>query len=127
MGFLTTFTIYNDGCDRLNPDNLTPEQKDEILRKLYYGCIGSLDDQRKGNKAVDIGFQGFCNLITVQYHRHADDHTVYVHYGNTVFNINSYNDDFKELAKRDPKIVETFLKVAKRILKDATDELKNYK
>ena len=77
MGYLTTVTIYNDGADQLKKH---PKRLAEIL---YNACN---DIQRNRGYNYD-GLGNHCNLITLQKPRHADDHTLYLHAGNTVIDV----------------------------------------
>lgn len=73
MGYLTTVTIYNDGCDQLK------KYPKDLAEKLYNACSGRERDY--------IGLGNHANLITLQKPRHADDHTLYMHAGNTVIDV----------------------------------------
>lgn len=119
MGYLTTFTIYNDGVDMINPRQMTPEEKDKFLFKLYYGAICGLPEQRNGRMSVDVGFCGFANFMNIQYPRHADAHSVFVHYGNSVLDITPYFGDFEKLIETDINVLERYVACAEQIVKDA--------
>lgn len=82
MGFLTTITIYNDGCA------LIKEHPDEFVKKVHQACLGF--QVEKGQNWDSIG--NFGNLLTLQKPRHADSHTLYVHAGNTVMDVDLIND-----------------------------------
>jgi hypothetical protein len=77
MGFLTTITIYNDSADQL-----TKHPKD-LAEKLDKACNGVQID--KGYDYEGLG--NACNILTLQKPRHADDHTLYMHAGNTVIDV----------------------------------------
>jgi len=111
MGYLTTITIYNDALD-------TFEKNPEEFGKAILEGISRAQRQYK---EVIIS-----NYINVQPSRHADDETVYIHSGNGVFNLNSYNKDFQELAKSSKKALESLIKRAESILESAKENLKNY-
>lgn len=57
--------------------------------------------------------------------RHADATTVYLHWGNGVHNINPYEPEFDELAKRNPELAKLMIKIAKDHLKFAEQRLKH--
>lgn len=77
MGYLTTITIYNDSADELE------KNPKELAKKLTAACNGSQllhgrDYDSLGNAA---------NILTLQKPRHSDDHTLYMHAGNTVIDV----------------------------------------
>lgn len=47
----------------------------------------------------------FHGCVIPQKPRHADDHTIYVHAGNTVVEMSQYSDTTKEIMKNSPKIL----------------------
>lgn len=106
MGYLTTIVIHNDALHSFKKD---PANFAEAIFK-------GIDEANRDHKETDVGFQGYCNYITVHPSRHADDETVYVHTGNTVFQLNEYSEDFKTLAQRDVKLAKDFIRRAQRIL-----------
>lgn len=103
MGYLTTFTIYNDGCD------LVKKHPEKFAEEIYNGCLGV--HSRDGRSSDSFGLGYHANLVTVQKPRHADDETVYVHSGNTVVEFNTGSKDFIDLYKRNPSYVKRMLKV----------------
>jgi hypothetical protein len=114
MGYLTTITIHNDA---LHAFEKNPEQFGKAI-------LEGISRARMERKAVDVGFDGYCNYITVEPSRHADDHTVFVHTGNTVFNVNPYNEDFRELLARSPEVAAQFVGVADGVVAMAKEKLK---
>ena len=104
MGYLTTFTIYNDGC------HLLKEAPAAFAEKLYEACLN--------HEVKDFGLRGFCNLVHVQKCRHADDHTMYVHMGNCVTEVNAYSQEFRDLLERHPAFAD-------KLIKFISDELKH--
>lgn len=114
MGFLTTITIHNDALHEFEKN---PEMFGKAILK------GILDANREHN-AVDVAFKGYCNYITVQPSRHADDHTAYIHYGNTVFDINPYGNDMRTAIEGNPEFAKDVVKVADGIVKDARRAMK---
>ena len=96
MGYLTTLTIYNDGV------HLIKKKSKELCEKIY---LAALD----GRKVNTIGHIDHVNLITVQKCRHADDHTIYVHMGNTLCEMNAYSKETLEIMKRNPEYFKNML------------------
>lgn len=96
MGYLTTVTFRNDswGNIRNNPK--------EVIDKIY--------DAMASDNTQELGIGPDCNCIKVQKTRHASDFTVYAHAGNSVFEINPYSKDFKELMHRNTDFVKEILK-----------------
>jgi len=87
MGYLTTFTIYNDGANGITKD---PTQ--------FADKIDSLIGTRQFEEFhTTTGVNGF-----VQQSRHADEKTIYVNAGNCVTEVNPYSKSFKELIKKNP-------------------------
>lgn len=87
MGYLTTFTIYNDGASGIKKD---PTQ--------FVDKIDSLIGTRQYEEFhTTTGVNGF-----VQRSRHADEMTIYVNAGNCVTEVNPYSKSFKELIKKQP-------------------------
>ena len=83
MGFLTTVTIYNDSADQL-----TKHPKD-LAEKLSNACSGI-----QINRGQDYDSLGnAANILTLQKPRHADDHTLYMHAGNTVIDVYNANSE----------------------------------
>jgi hypothetical protein len=88
MGYLTTVTVYNDGL------SLLKKHPEEFCSKLYDAAIS--------HEQSDFGVGNFCNFANVQAPRHADDHTIYVHMGNTLTEVNPWSKDFTDLLARHP-------------------------
>ena len=87
MGYLTTFTIYNDGANGIIKD---PTQ---FAGKIY-SLIGTRQFEEFHTTTAVNGF--------VQQSRHADEMTIYVNAGNCVTEVNPYSKGFKELIKKNP-------------------------
>jgi hypothetical protein len=103
MGYLTTVTIYNDGL------SLLKQYPTEFCGKLY--------EASGGMEATDFGLGYFCNFANVQRTRHADDHTMYVHMGNCVTEVNACDPKFKELIERHPDFADALIGHVERELK----------
>ncbi|NBT57241.1 hypothetical protein EBT16_00495 [bacterium] len=112
MGYLTTFTIYNDGIDSIR------DNAQEFADKLYEAASGG---------GVDIAIGSFCNLVKVQKARHADDHTVYMHMGNTVCEMNAYSKDTLKTMMQHPAFFEKMLDEMARQCRMLKKQLKEYK
>lgn len=80
MGFLTTFTIYNDGLSTIRENPL------QFAEQVVFGA----SQHASASESYAVG--NHCNLVRVQRSRHADDWAVYVHAGNTVVNL---TDDYE--------------------------------
>lgn len=96
MGFLTTFTVYNDNCDEITKN---PKQ---FAKEIYNACCNSNTTYRSNV---------FNGVVIPQKTRHADDHTIYVHAGNTVCEINSYSDITKDIMKNSPVFFKEVLNI----------------
>lgn len=109
MGFLTTIHLHNDA---LHEFEAHPE---EFAKAVFDGIVKA----NRKHEQVSVGFRGYCNHITVEPSEHADSHQVYVHYGNTVQNINPFRLDIREWAERSPETFETYVGIAEEFVKDA--------
>jgi len=84
MGFLTTITIYNDSADQLT------KHPNDLAEKLRNACSGV-----QINRGQDYDSLGNAtNILTLQKPRHADDHTLYMHAGNTVIDVYNANSEW---------------------------------
>ena len=116
MGFLTTVTFRNDHIDSLLE---SPEELVEYIRTACYSMKG------------DTNLRPYTNSIIPQFSRHADDHTCYVHMGNTVCDMNSHDQETRDLIRSHPEFakkmtdfMEGEVKELKRLLKFAKEERK---
>jgi hypothetical protein len=109
MGFLTTFTLYNDGL------HLLKEYPEEFCEKLH--------DASASMERQEFGLGGFCNFANVQRTRHADAHTLYVHMGNTVTEVNPWTKEFEHLIRTHPDLVDAYI----RFLEDTLQEMKQHR
>lgn len=87
MGYLTTFTVYNDGASGISKD---PKQ----FADKIYSLIGTRQYEEFHTTTAVNGF--------VQQSRHADEMTIYVNAGNCVTEVNPYSRGFKDLIKKNP-------------------------
>lgn len=122
MGFLTHVTIYNDALHAFESD---PAQ---FAKAIFEGIARA----NQTNKATDVPFSckdggGYSGYLCVEPSRHADNSTIFVHHGNSVFNLNPWNKDFQDLLVRNPEYAAELVKVAESVLKQAKEELKKTK
>lgn len=117
MGNLTTIVLH---LDALHSFKKNPEEFGQAI-------LDGIDKANDARKQVDMGFKSYGNYISVEPSRHADDETVFVHTGNTVFNLNPWNKDFQDLAAQNKSVLEKFIKRAQRIITCARQELKKIK
>jgi len=110
MGYLTTFSIYNDGAYELL------KHPKELASALHDACIARDPDS--------YGLGSHANLITAQKPRHADDATVYVHMGNTLCEMNGYSSETDKLMHEHP---EFYVKMLKEMEFQVKKLKKNYK
>lgn len=110
MGYLTTLTVYNDGIDLL-PVN---------AEKFAKGVLDASREAGMKNEPIDFGVGMFCNLVKVQVPRHADHHTIYVNMGNTVCEMNAYDEQTKNILEKHPAFFERVVD----FLEDQVKELK---
>ena len=76
MGYLTTITIYNDSAHQIKKNS---KEFADVIDQATHGI-----QLKKGHDVVGLGGH---DLITLQKPRHADDHTLYMHAGNTVTDV----------------------------------------
>jgi len=113
MGFITILSIHNDGIASILEDS------DELCRKIYEASIGG--------ETTIIGHRCECNLVKVQQPRHMDDHTLYVHMGNTVSEMNPYSKDTENLMKNHPEFFEEMLGFMGNRVKELKSKYKEIK
>ncbi|MBT7706532.1 hypothetical protein HN747_03720 [archaeon] len=101
MGWLTTFTLYNDSSHK----TLGDANAKHLCRKLdSHICRGE-------------GFVDGSDVI-MQRTRHADDHTIYVHMGNTVSEMSAYSQDTEARMREHPEFFENMLEYMAREVKN---------
>lgn len=86
MGYLTTFTIYNDSIDLLSDEKNAVDFAKKILDVVSNNSYPVF----QLNSSANIELGNMANFCTVQKPRHADEITVYVHAGNTVVEVNPF-------------------------------------
>lgn len=108
MGYLTTLTIYNDGLDLLT------KHAEQFASGVRTASLEAPAQQRPR----DIAVGNHANLVKVQIARHADDHTVYVHMGNTVCEMLAYSPATENLMREHPKFFAEMLMFMQRQVKE---------
>ncbi len=112
MGFLTTITLRNDH----------KHDHEHNLGRFAQELFEAIDHANEHHTAWNRGG------IIAQPSCHADDHQVYVHYGNTVLCLNPYGGQFKELLSRDNlEVAEDYVKTAEALVKHARAKLNEAK
>lgn len=114
MGYLTTITIYNDGAHALK------KHPEDLAEQLDWATKGV--QRQRGRNYAPLGNNA--NLLTLQKPRHADDHTLYMHAGNTVVDIfDVYDDPVKHKFFVDTFInqMEYHLKKMKKLKKEINE------
>jgi hypothetical protein len=104
MGYLTTVTIYNDGL------SLLKQHPEEFCTKLY--------EAASSMEPKEFGVDYFCNFANVQRTRHADDHTLYVHMGNTVVEVNAWSTNFQRMMETRPELADSYIQFIELSLND---------
>ena len=110
MAHLTTFTIDNDGLN-------------SILKNSDEFCKNLLNSALSGGKIRTFGHKEYANLVIVQKTRHTDNHTIYVHMGSTVSEMNACSQDTAELLKNHPKFFKKMLGYMKREVRRLEENL----
>ena len=95
MGIISTFSFYHDNCDYLKNN---PKKFGEAI----YDAISNPHTNYRSNV--------FHGCVIPQKSRHADDHTIYVHAGNTVVEMSQYSDTTKQIMQNSPKFFNEMLK-----------------
>ena len=109
MGYLTTFTVYNDDCDQIT------KNPKEFSEQIYNACC---------NPSINYRSNVFHGVVIPQKTRHADEHTIYVHAGNTVCEMNQYSETTKEIMNRSPKFFEEMLNLMEQNVKKLKKQFK---
>ena len=115
MGFLTTITIYNDALHEF-------EKNPEAFGKAI---LEGISRANKYHISQTVPFGSYSNYIDCQPSFHADDHQLYIHYGNNVLNINPYGNEFERLKETNIESLKDYIKVADQLLKEAKKQLKD--
>jgi hypothetical protein len=118
MGYITTFSIYNDGL------HLIEENPQEFANKIVEAASGTYKSwQPDAGYSSEISLGGFYNLIRVQKTRHSNESALYVHYGNCVTEVNpNYPYEFSTQNKFHRKLVGVLSQNLNNILDKMTPE-----
>jgi len=110
MGFLTTITIRNDSWHQI----------DNNKEKLW-DTIKNANQKAHRNNMASIGSD-----IIVQPSYHADDHQLFVHFGNLVQNINPWTLEFDNLLQNNPNFLKDAVSIAEEMVKEAKRRIKEH-
>jgi len=97
MGYLTTITFRNDSVHSIK------DNKDRLVEVILDATCGA---GGMHNGCAHDEYVGSADLIC-QRTRHADEHTVYVHMGNTVQEMNSYAPETRRLLEKCPSFFDS--------------------
>lgn len=112
MGYLTTVTIYNDSADQLEK---YPKQLAEALSEACMGTQRSL-----GRDYAGLG--NAANILILQKPRHADDHTLYLHAGNSVYCVEDVEKESEWLLNQFISEMEYHVKRLKKIRDNKSEQ-----
>ena len=113
MGQLTTITIYNDALGEFE------KHPKEFAEAIFKG----INEANLKGVETSIPFGAYANYISIQPSRHADNFTIYIHGGNSIFNLNPYEKEFKKLVEWNPKLAKEYIDSAMKMLKNCREEL----
>lgn len=113
MGFNTVAFFSNDAAD------LFEKHPKETIDNLLDGMNGG----RKSYKG-SYGVGNHANPMKVMKTRHADDSTVYVFMGNTLCEMQTYNEETENLMRNHP---EFFKQMLNKMQQNATSLKKKFK
>lgn len=115
MGYVTTFSIYNDECHKIK------ENPKEFAQAIYDGCCSV-------RKLTNIYYP---LTIIHQQPKHSTELSLFVSYGNTVFEPATWDKEYMIWLKANPKSQLELLKRIKSQLtsleKICKEEIKNNK
>jgi hypothetical protein len=109
MGFLTPVLIRNDAIDMIKD----PKYSKQFCEDLFRSCIE--------RKPSDISIGGFANPVEVMGCKHANEPRLLVVMGNTMVEINPYDDE--SVSKKS----DFMLECAKFARKESSDFIKKMK
>jgi hypothetical protein len=112
MGYLTTFTVYNDFAHHIKKD---PKQFGEKVYEHICGMEASDFSMEIGNCSATVAIG--------QQSRHADDLSIYVHMGNCVTEVNPYSRSFEDLVNKSPQFADKLI----NFIEAELEELKKFK
>ena len=122
MGFMTEFSILNDGC------HLIKDNPVEFANKIYDACIDVASYshyKRLGYypSTYNMGLGNFVNMITASRPHHADDRRIYISGRNSFDCLShaSFDKTLQKWATQFPDILDDRIK----FLSDELKDLKN--
>lgn len=104
MGYLTTFTVYNEGLP------LIRKYPGRFVDRIQEACLNM------GPYSKMIGLGGFSNLVEAKPARHADDCTIYIHMGNCLTEVSRYSQEFQSIIKNNPNFAKDLISFLEREL-----------
>lgn len=112
MGFLTTFTVYNDDCYEIT------KKPKEFANEIFLACSNP-----------NIGYRSnvFHGVVIPQRTRHADDKTIYVHAGNTVCEMCPYSDITTDLMVNHPEFFKEILQLMEKNVRELQKQFNGVK
>ena len=114
MGFLTTVTIRNDYLWRFEADPKILGL--EILDGMSKTSLSHMATNQLSSGTI------------VQPSFHADNHQIFLHWGNTVINVTAHNKDLERLYNEvSPAIAEEVVKVLNNMARDSRAYLRKLK
>ena len=113
MGFMTTFTVLNDGAENIK------RNKEEFADIIY----NSLNQVRP----KEHGLGNHCNMIITQAPAHADHHKYYVQRQNMVIDVCAFGGDIKTLAESHPDLAESIVSDVEWNAKELRKQLEKIK
>jgi hypothetical protein len=117
MGFLTTFTVYNDAMS--SGKEFWHELAEQIMEGHY--------EANRHGKAAEKRIGCHCSAVKVEPSRHADHHVLYLHWGNLVHVVAPYEKDWTDLCSNNPDCAQRMINEAKQLVKAAEKQLKEAK
>ena len=97
MGFNTVIMFSNDAYDQFESN---PEETMEHI-------LCAMDNVPEERRHYGVG--NHANPMKVKKPRHASDTMIYVHCGNTLMEMSSYNEETEDLMKNHPEFFEKML------------------
>lgn len=112
MGYLTTFTVYNDTAHFIKKD---PKQFGEKVYQHICEMVANDFSMEVGNWTTTVAIG--------QKFRHADVPTIYVHMRNSVTEVNPYSRSFHDLVNKCPQFADKLIDFIEAEL----EEMKKFK
>jgi len=120
MGYLTHVSLYNDGIDLLK--TASEEESGAVAKKFCLDLYRASQSASCYGKEQTVSIYYDCNFATVQIPVHADERTLYLHYGNCLIDLNPYHNGRVSLEEK-----EKYIKIAESLLKSLKADVKRMK